>query len=31
MAAGFMADFNQTGKNNFTTTHNLGVFIRNEF
>jgi hypothetical protein len=31
MAAGFMADFNQTGKNNFTTTHNLGIFLRNEF
>jgi len=31
MAAGFMADFNQTGKNNFTSTHNLGIFMRNEF
>jgi hypothetical protein len=31
MAAGFMADFNQTGNNNFTTTHNLGIFLRNEF
>jgi hypothetical protein len=31
LASGFMADFNQTGKSNFTTTHNLGIFLRNEF
>ncbi|MCU0341557.1 MAG: hypothetical protein MUE30_16900 [Spirosomaceae bacterium] len=30
-AAGFMADFNQTGKNTFMATHNLGIFLRNEF
>jgi hypothetical protein len=30
-AAGFMADFNQTGKITFKNTNNWGVFIRNEF
>lgn len=30
-AVGLMTDFNQSGKNTFTTTHNLGAFIRNEF
>jgi len=30
-AFGLMADLNQTGKNDFDTTHNLGVFIRNDF
>ncbi len=30
-AAGIMADFNQSGKDTFTTTHNLGIFLRNEF
>lgn len=30
-AGGFMADFNQTGKNNFAQTYNLGGFLRHEF
>lgn len=30
-AGGLMLDFNQYGKNTFVTTHNLGVFLRNEF
>ena len=30
-AGGFMADFNQSGKDNFTKTNNIGVFLRYEF
>jgi hypothetical protein len=30
-AVGFAADFNQTGENLMTTSHNLGVFLRNDF
>ncbi|MCU0323731.1 MAG: hypothetical protein MUF45_00555 [Spirosomaceae bacterium] len=30
-AGGSMMDFNQSGKNTFTKTNNLGVFVRNEF
>lgn len=30
-ASGLMLDFNQAGKDNFTSTNNLGIFIRNEF
>jgi hypothetical protein len=30
-AGGWMADFNQAGKNEWTKTNNIGLFIRNEF
>lgn len=30
-AGGLMLDFNQTGKKEFSSTQNLGIFIRNEF
>lgn len=30
-AAGFMADFNQSGKGEFVRTHNLGGFLRHDF
>lgn len=30
-AAGGMADFNQAGKGDFVTTHNIGGFLRHEF
>jgi hypothetical protein len=30
-AGGLMADFNQTGKNTFVTSHNTGGFLRYEF
>lgn len=30
-ASGFMADFNQSGKDNWTKTNNAGVFLRYEF
>jgi hypothetical protein len=30
-AVGFMADFNQVGKDTFAKTTNVGVFLRNEF
>lgn len=31
LAGGLMADFNQTGKDNFTKTNNIGGFLRCEF
>lgn len=30
-AAGFMADFNQTGKDDFAKTNNIGGFLRHDF
>ena len=30
-AAGFMADFNQTGKTDFVKTNNIGGFVRHDF
>jgi hypothetical protein len=30
-ASGLMMDFNQTGKKDFTTTNNIGAFVRYDF